>query len=170
MSDGITIRPYAPGDWDAVWAMLEPIFRAGETYAVAPDITSKSACDLWTGNGKSTFVAVDESSGEILGTYYLRRNHDGGGSHVCNCGYAVSEGARGRGVAATLCEHSQAEAASRGYWAMQFNFVVSSNEVAVRLWKKLGFEIVGTLPAAFRHPGLGFVDVYVMYKRLERAR
>lgn len=164
------IRSYAADDWNAVWAILEPVFRAGETYAVARDITAESARDMWTGDGKAAFVAVDEASDEIVGTYFLRQNHEGGGSHVCNCGYAVSEDARGRGVAAAMCEHSQTEATSRGYWAMQFNFVVSSNEGAVRLWKKMGFEVVGTLPAAFRHPRLGFVDAYVMYKRLTERR
>ena len=113
-------------------------------------------------------VAVDDD-GAILGTYYLKPNHEGGGAHVCNCGYMVAEQARGRGVASQLCEHSQAEARRRGFRAMQFNFVVSTNERAVRLWQSLGFQVVGRLPGAFRHPALGFVDALVMFRGLGPA-
>ena len=116
--------------------------------------------------GKQVFVAVDEATGDLLGTYYVKANFEGAASHICNCGYVVSERARGRGIAARMCEHSQREAIARGFRAMQYNLVVSSNEGAVHLWKKMGFAIVGTIPEAFRHPRLGFVDAYVMYKRL----
>jgi ribosomal protein S18 acetylase RimI-like enzyme len=105
----------------------------------------------------------------VIGTYKLKPNQPGLGNHVCNCGYVVSPHARGRGIASALCEHSQTEAQTMGYLAMQFNLVVSSNEVAVRLWQKLGFRIIGTLPGAFRHSQLGFVDAYVMYKHLAAA-
>jgi len=149
-----------------VWAVLEPVFRAGDTYAIARDISADAAREAWTTGAKQVFVAVDEPGGEVVGTYYLRPNFDGGASHICNCGYVVSERARGRGIAARMCEHSQAEAVARGYRAMQYNLVVSSNADAVHLWRKMGFAIVGTIPDAFRHPRLGFVDAYVMYKRL----
>jgi ribosomal protein S18 acetylase RimI-like enzyme len=162
----VRIRSYAPDDWDGVWAVLEPVFRAGETYPVPPDISSADAHAMWTGGGKQVFVAVDESTGLILGTYYVRPNFDGAASHTCNCGYVVAESARGRGIAARMCEHSQAQAAALGYRAMQYNFVVSSNAAAVHLWQKMGFSIVGTVPDAFRHPRLGFVDAYIMHKRL----
>jgi ribosomal protein S18 acetylase RimI-like enzyme len=130
-------------------------------------MTSEEARSMWT-ESKSAFVAVDDD-GRTVGTYYLKPNHEGGGSHVCNCGYAVAEHARGKGVASALCEHSQREAVARGYEAMQFNFVVSTNESAVRLWKKMGFAVVGTLPRVFRHPTLGLVDAYVMHKFLRPA-
>jgi len=104
----------------------------------------------------------------VLGTYVIRPNQPGQGSHVSNCGYVVSDAARGMGVASALCEHSQQEALRMGFRAMQFNFVVSTNEGAVRLWRKMGFEIVGTLPGAFRHPRHGFVDAYVMFKQLQQ--
>ena len=112
-----------------------------------------------------TFVA--EENGEILGTYYLKTNQAGPGDHVCNCGYMVSSTARGRGLATAMCEHSQAIARSLGYKAMQFNFVASSNEAAIKLWNKLGFASVGRLPKAFNHPARGYVDALVLYKWLE---
>jgi len=164
------IRHYSREDWDRVWTILEPVFRAGETYAFLRDISSADAQAAWTTAPKEVFVAVDESTGDFLGTYYLRPNFEGAASHICNCGYVVSENARGRGVAARMCEHSQAEAVARGYRAMQFNLVVSTNQSAVHLWKKMGFAIIGTVPEAFRHPRLGFVDAHVMYKRLGPAK
>lgn len=165
----IVIRPYAGDDWDNVWPVLEPVFRAGETYPYPRDISAAQAHEAWTTGGKAVFVAVDESTGAFLGTYYLRSNFEGAGSHICNCGYVVAEHARGRGVAARMCEHSQVEAIARGYRAMQYNLVVSTNESAVHLWKKMGFTIIGTIPEAFRHPRFGFVDAYVMYKPLRAA-
>jgi ribosomal protein S18 acetylase RimI-like enzyme len=162
----VVIRPCGSRDWPQVWKILAPVFRAGETYAFPRDISEDDARKAWTDPPKEAFVAVDEADGEILGTFYLRPNQEGPGSHVCNCGYVTAESARGRGVASRMCEHSQAIAAERGFRAMQFNLVAASNEGAVRLWKKLDFEIVGTLPAAFRHPRLGLVDAHVMYKSL----
>ena len=160
------IREYVDENWPRLWEVIVPVFRAGDTYAFDPDITEDEARNVWIDIPEVTFVAVDE--GEILGTCYLKPNQSGPGSHVCNCGYIVSEAARGRGVASEMCEHSQREAIARGYRAMQYNLVVSTNEGAVRLWNKLGFEIVGTLPGAFRHPVEGYVDAYVMYKELEK--
>ncbi|WP_428308904.1 N-acetyltransferase family protein [Lacipirellula sp.] len=107
----------------------------------------------WTGEDRATFVA--EEDGKILGTYYLRANQLGGGSHVANCGYITAAEAAGRGIAGSMCEHSLKRARKMGFRAMQFNLVVSTNERAVRLWQQLGFEIVGTLPKAFAHPSRG---------------
>ena len=153
-------------DWPAVWTILEPIFRAGETYGFPLDVSEDGARSRWTDPPKAVFVVEDDESGAVLGTYYLKSNGEGPASHVCNCGYAVSVGARGRGIASAMCEHSQAEARRRGFRSMQFNLVSSSNEGAVRLWQKLGFEVVGTLPEAFNHPTQGFVDAFVMFKHL----
>lgn len=162
----ITVRLFRDADWPAVWRILEPVFRAGDTYSFASDISEEEAHRAWVETPSATFVAEDDA-GQILGTYYIKPNQPGQGSHVCNCGYVVSSAARGMGIATLMCRHSQEEAVRRGFRSMQFNLVVSTNEGAVRLWKKLGFEIIGTLPGAFRHPAHGYVDAYVMYKTLQ---
>lgn len=161
----VRIREVRDADWLAVWGLLEPVFRAGETYAVSPDICADEARRVWVDVPTATFVAVGDED-DILGTYYLKPNQAGPGDHVANCGYVVSEAARGRGVASAMCEHSQREAAARGFRGMQFNLVVSTNRGAVALWERHGFEIVGVLPGAFRHPHCGPVDAHVMFKTL----
>ncbi|MDV6030703.1 MAG: GNAT family N-acetyltransferase [Phycisphaera sp. RhM] len=164
----ITLRLFQPDDWPSVWQILEPVFRAGETYPYSTNITEAEARAAWIDVPAATFVAMGEH-GDVLGTYYIKPNQADLGSHVANCGYLVGEAARGRGIASTMCEHSQAEAVARGFKAMQYNLVVSTNERAVKLWQHHGFEIVGTLPKAFRHRKLGYVDAYVMYKWLAPA-
>ena len=159
------IRAFEEKDWPGVWQIIEPIFRAGETYPFSPDITENEARRIWIELPSATFVAVDENF-KVLGTYYIKPNQPALGAHVCNCGYIVAENARGQGVASQMCEHSQREAVAQGFRAMQFNFVVSTNGSAVHLWKKLGFEVIGTIPEAFRHPLHGYVEAYIMYKRL----
>jgi ribosomal protein S18 acetylase RimI-like enzyme len=161
----IRIRPFEPRDWPAVWGILQPVFRAGETYAFAPEIGEAEARRAWIEAPAATFVAID-SKDELVGTYYIKPNQPPLGAHVCNCGYVVAEKARGRGVASAMCEHSQAEAQARGFRAMQYNLVVSTNEGAIRLWKKHGFAVVGVLPGAFRHARLGYVDALIMFKKL----
>lgn len=159
------IREATRADFEQIWPLLREVAAAGETYAYPRDITKEQAAALWLDAPRKTYVLEEE--GQILGTSYIKTNQAGPGDHVCNCGYMVAPEARGRGIATALCEHSQAVARELGYSAMQFNFVVSTNEPAVRLWQKLGFAIVGRLPGAFRHPGRGYVDALVMYKWLE---
>lgn len=158
------IRPAGAADAAAIAAIIMPVIRAGETYALDPDLPETAALAYWRGADRETFVAVE--AGAVVGTYYLRANQPGGGAHVCNCGYMVSAGAEGRGVARAMAHHSLDLAAAKGFAAMQFNFVVSTNERAVRLWESLGFAVVGRLPGAFRHPRLGLVDALVMYRTL----
>ncbi|WP_072395590.1 N-acetyltransferase [Hyphomicrobium sp. CS1GBMeth3] len=158
------IRPYRETDAEALWRLLEPVIRAGETYALPHDMSREAALQYWTGADRETFVA--EMNGEIAGTYYLKANQAGGGAHVANCGYVTGATFAGRGVARAMCLHSLDRARERGFRAMQFNLVVSTNTRAVRLWQSLGFEIVGRLPAAFAHPTLGDVDALVMYRLL----
>jgi ribosomal protein S18 acetylase RimI-like enzyme len=141
------------------------VFRAGDTYSFAADIAEADARRAWIDVPAVTFVAV-APDGQVLGSYYLKPNQPGQGDHVCNAGYVVAAAARGQGLASRMCEQSQREAVARGFRAMQYNLVVSTNEGAVRLWQRHGFDIVGTLPGAFRHPRLGEVDAHVMYKRL----
>lgn len=162
----ISIRLSTIRDSDAVWKILEPIIRAGETYTLPRDFTREQALEYWHASHHETFVA--EEDGKILGTYYLRPNQQGGGSHVANCGYMTVPWAAGRGVASAMCAHSFDRARERGFRAMQFNIVISTNEVAIRLWQKFGFEIVGRLPGAFHHPTQGYVDALVMYLQLWR--
>ena len=159
------IREATEKDFDAIWPIFHEVVSAGETYAFSPDTTKVQAYEIWMRSPLKTFVAA--ANNEILGTYYIKKNQPGLGSHVCNCGYMVAGKARGRGVATQMCEHSQKIALESGFKAMQFNFVVSTNKDAVRLWEKLGFAIVGRLPRAFNHKTLGFVDALVMYKWLE---
>jgi ribosomal protein S18 acetylase RimI-like enzyme len=161
----VSIRPFETSDWSALWPILHATFSKGDTYTFPTDAGEEEILNVWTKIPTAIFVACDDS-GQILGSYYIKPNQPGNGSHVCNCGYVVSEMARGKGVASLMCEHSQSAATGLGFLAMQFNFVVSTNSGAFRLWQKLGYDIVGTLPRAFRHPQAGFVDAYVMYKWL----
>lgn len=159
-----TIRLAGTADADAIWAILEPVIRAGATYTLPRDLSREDALTYWFSAGHEVFVA--EEGGQVAGTYFLHPNQKGGGAHVANCGYMTAAQATSRGVARAMCLHSLEHARSRGYRAMQFNFVVSTNERAVRLWQHLGFAIVGRLPEAFEHPSLGFVDAFVMYRML----
>ncbi len=158
------VREAVENDADSIWAILEPIIRTGETYTLPRDLDREGALSYWFSPCHEVFVA--EENGVIVGTYFLKTNQKGGGAHVANCGYMTAPHATGRGVARAMCAHSLERARQRGFRAMQFNFVVSTNERAVRLWQKFGFEIVGCLPKAFEHATLGFVDAYIMYRQL----
>ncbi len=158
------IRPATDQDAAAIWRILEPMIRAGETYALPRDLTEAEALAYWFSPSNEVFVAVDESG--LVGTYVIRPNQQGGGAHVCNCGYVTASWATGKGVARAMCAHSLEYAKTKGYRAMQFNFVVSSNERAVKLWESCGFKTVGRLSEAFLHPRLGFVDALVMSQKL----
>jgi L-amino acid N-acyltransferase YncA len=160
----VTIRPAEDGDHDAIWSILEPTVRSGETYTLPRDLSREQALAYWFARGHEVFVA--DEHGDIVGTYFLRANQQGGGAHVANCGYMTAQRASGRGLARTMCAHSLEAARARGFRAMQFNFVVSTNHRAVRIWQSFGFEIVGRLSGAFQHPSQGFVDALVMYRAL----
>ena len=160
----VLIRPARSEDHDAIWRILEPVIRAGETYALPPDMSRESAIAYWTDPDRETFVAEEQD--RIVGTYYLRANQQGGGAHVANCGYVTAADATGKGIARQMCEHSLDHARSRGFRAMQFNLVIETNARAVRLWQSLGFDTVGRLPGAFQHPRLGYVDALVMFRTL----
>jgi len=159
------IREYQPSDWPSLFPLLRNTFAAGDTYAFAPDSSEADIHKAWIEVPSVTFLACGEA-GEILGTYYIKPNQPGLGAHVSNCGYIVLPASQGRGLAAQMCEHSQAKAVALGFRAMQFNLVVSTNERAIRLWERLGFAKVGRLPGAFYNRKLGFVDAFVMFKQL----
>jgi ribosomal protein S18 acetylase RimI-like enzyme len=158
------IRISQPDDADSIWAILEPTIRAGETYTLPRDMSRQEALAYWFAPQHEVFVA--QADAQILGTYFLQPNQQGGGSHVANCGYVTAPWATGRGVARAMCAHSLERARERGFKAMQFNFVVSTNQRAIALWQSLGFQIVGRLPGAFHHPTAGLVDAFVMYRSL----
>lgn len=143
--------------------MLKQTFRAGDTYAVDPDISREDALALWTDTAATYVVETDAG---IVGTYYIKANKPGGGAHVCNCGFVTDSAARGQGIAAAMCAHSLEAARALGYAAMQFNFVLASNEGAIRLWERAGFDTVGRIPDAFDHPDHGMVDALIMYRTL----
>jgi L-amino acid N-acyltransferase YncA len=161
----LRIRPYEAADWPAVWALLEPVFRAGETFPHDPAISEAEAQLAWVEQNQVVMVAVD-ASGALVGTYYLRPNSLALGAHVANAGYVVAEHCRRQGIGSRLCQHSLQAARRLGFRAMQFNLVVSTNTAGLRCWQRNGFQVVGTLPGAFRHKRLGYVDALVMVQGL----
>lgn len=164
MTAPIAIREIAADEFELLWPIFREVVASGDTYSYAPDITLEQARQLWTGAGTRCFVAL--SGNACVGGYMLRANQPGLGDHVANAGYMVAPQARGRGIAGKLCEHSLDEARRARFRAMQFNYVVSTKDVAVKLWQKHGFAIVGRIPKAFRHARLGPVDVLVMFREL----
>jgi L-amino acid N-acyltransferase YncA len=160
----IEIRRATEDDRDEIWKIFHEVVSAGDTYAIDPKTAREDALAHWFAPETHTFVAVQDR--HLLGTYILKANQKGGGAHVANAAFMVTRDARGKGIGRAMAEHSLVEARRLGFRAMQFNFVIATNESAIRLWRSLGFEIVGTLPKAFRHPAKGYVDVYVMFRSL----
>ena len=160
----MNLRQANKADEDAIWDIFHAVIAPGDTYVFDQAMSREEALAYWFRADTHTYVA--ESDGRIVGTYILKPNQPALGSHVANAGFMVSASARGLGVGRRMCEHCLDEARRFGFRAMQFNFVVSTNETAVRLWKQLGFQVIGTLPGAFRHSELGYVDVYVMFRSL----
>ena len=158
----MTLRPATNSDRDAIWEIFREVIAAGETYPVDQDIPREWALAYWFKHNAHVCVAENESG--IVGSYTLHQNQAAGGSHVANAAFIVGKNARGQGIGRAMGEHCLNEARRLGFRAMQFNFVVSTNESAVKLWQSLGMKIVGTLPRAFKHPARGYVDVYVMYQ------
>ena len=160
----LNIRPAKDPDRDTIWEIFHEVIAAGDTYPIDPEMSREDAFAYWFQTGASAFVA--EKDGQIVGIYTLHPNQSGGGAHVANAAFMVPAVARGQGIGRAMGEHCLREARRLGFHAMQFNFVVSTNESAVKLWQKLGMKIVATLPGAFRHPEKGYVDVYVMFQSL----
>jgi ribosomal protein S18 acetylase RimI-like enzyme len=162
--EDVTIRPVEPNDNDALWAIIEPVVREGNTYALDRDLNRADALAYWLDKSHDVYVAIAE--GQIAATYYLKANQHGGGRHVANCGYMTAAWAQGRGLARKMCVHSMKTALTQGFKAMQFNFVISSNHRAIRLWETLGFEIIGRLPESFMMTDGSAVDALIMYQTL----
>jgi L-amino acid N-acyltransferase YncA len=166
-SDALAIRAATDADRDAIWEIFHATVAPGDAFVYDPSTPREEAEAYWFAKGTRTYVA--EQNGKVAGSYILRANRPGLGDHVANAGFMVAPDGRGLGVGRAMGEHALAEARRLGYRAMQFNFVISTNESAVHLWQQLGFEIVGTLPGAFRHARKGFVDAYVMFRSLDET-
>jgi L-amino acid N-acyltransferase YncA len=164
MSETLVIRRASDSDFDGIWEIFHAVVAKGDTYAYDPETTKEQARAIWMAPGLSTYVAFLD--GEVVGTYILKANQPGLGSHVANTGYMVRPERAGRGIGRALCEHSLDEARRAGFLAMQFNAVVSTNEPAVALWRKMGFAVVGTVPKAFHHRQLCLVDLFIMHRSL----
>jgi L-amino acid N-acyltransferase YncA len=164
----LQIRPYEAADWPAVWALLERVFRAGETFPQDPAITEAEAQLVWVDQSQVVMVAMDPA-GAVVGSYYLRPNSLALGAHVANAGYVVAEHCRRQGIGSRLCQHSLQAARRLGFRLMQFNLVVSTNTAGILCWQRNGFQVVGTLPGAFRHQRLGYVDALVMVQALVKG-
>ena len=165
----LNVRPARRADADAIWQMLAPVFRAGDTYAVDPGIGRDAALAFWCGGTHRAFVAeapLRSGGPEVLGSYYLCPNQGGGGAHVANCGFVTAARAQGSGIGRAMLADALDRARGCGFLAMQFNFVVATNTRAIALWQANGFQVVGRLPGAFRHPTAGLVDALVMYREL----
>ena len=161
----INVRPATHFDDDAIWDIFHAVIASGDTYAFDPQMSQQDALAYWFRPDTHTYVAEIDS--KIVGTYILKPNQPALGNHVANASFMVSPAARGLGIGKRMGEHCLIEARRLGFRAMQFNFVVSTNMAAVRLWQQLGFRIIGTLPGAFRHSQHGFVDAHIMFRNLD---
>jgi ribosomal protein S18 acetylase RimI-like enzyme len=164
MNSSLSARIATNEDEEALWGILEPRIREGGTYVFSLDKTKESMMGYWMGADKVTFVV--EKEGLVVGTFYLKANQEGLGDHICNAGFVVSRDAEGQGVGRWMGEYAQSAAKSSGFLAMQFNFVIQSNQNAVHLWKSLGFSVIGEIPEAYRHPELGLVSALIFHKKL----
>jgi L-amino acid N-acyltransferase YncA len=158
------IRAATKEDHDAIWNIFHEIIAAGDTYAFDPQMRRDEALAYWFQADTHTYIA--ERNARVVGTYIVRPNQSGPGSHVANAAFMVARDAEGAGVGRRMAEHCLSEARRMGFRAMQFNFVISTNTRAIHLWNQLGFKIVGTVPGGFRHPEKGYVDVYIMFRSL----
>ncbi len=163
-----SVAEQTESDWPDVWSVLEPAFRAGQSYPLPRDVCEADAKDYWIKTDGYNAIARDDTA-DIVGVYYLRPDQGGPGDHICNAGYIIAEAARGRGYAAALCRQSQEQALAMGFTGMKFNLVVASNKAAIAAWQKAGMAIIGTVSGAFRHPQLGLVDAHIMYRKLENG-
>jgi ribosomal protein S18 acetylase RimI-like enzyme len=164
VTESLILREIGADEFARAWPVFKAVISAGDTYSYPPNLEFEQAQAMWTTPPNRCFIA--ERDGEVLGCYVLRPNQPGLGDHVANAGYMVSPSARGQGIAGKMCEHSLEQARRAGFTAMQFNYVVATNAPAVRLWQRYGFQIVGTVPGAFRHAALGPTDIYIMHRKL----
>lgn len=156
------IRGFTEDDWAQVWPIVREVVRAADTYTYEPDLSEEDARGIWVEAPPSrTVVAVED--GRVLGTAKMGPNRGGPGSHVSTASFMVAEDVRGKGVGGALCTHVLDWAREQGFAGMQFNAVAESNVAGIRVYERLGFKIVGTVPGAFAHPTRGRIGLHVMY-------
>ncbi len=160
----MNIREAILDDHTAVWKIFKSVIETGENFVFDPKTKKESLGRLWFGDSMKTYVVVEDT--KILGSYYIKPNQPGLGSHIANCGYMVNTNSLGKGVGKLMCAHSIENSTKMGYKAIQFNMVVSSNKIAVKLWESFGFKIIGTIPDGFKHAKKGYVDTYIMHRKL----
>ena len=160
----IEFRKAMENDKSAIWQIIKAVIAGGDTYVFSPDASESEMMAYWFTPDKHNYIAVLD--GRVVGTFWLRANQPGLGSHVGNAAYIVSPDAAGNGIGKQMALWSLDEARRLGFTAMQFNFVVKSNTVAVRLWQKVGFEIIGEIPDAFNHKQNGLTNALIMYREL----
>jgi len=165
MENNFEIVTASEADFDSIWPMFHEVVQGGDTYVYAPNITKEDAKKVWFAPNFYTYVLKEK--GIVAGAYVIRPNHRDLGSHISNAAYVVDKKYRGRGYGKAMGMHSFIEAVKHGYKAMQFNYVISTNEVAIELWKNIGFQVIGIVPEAHQHQKLNrLVDIYIMHKQL----
>lgn len=164
MLEGLIIRKVSEHDYHSIWNIIRQVIRTGDAYVFKPNSRKEEMLDYWCGKDKHTYVAVIDE--QIAGTFVIKENQPGLGAHVANASFMTLPSYSGKGIGKIMGKHCLEEAKKMGFKFMQFNIVVKSNERAIRLWQKLGFEIIGEVPEAFNHRKLGFVNAYIMWKRL----
>jgi L-amino acid N-acyltransferase YncA len=160
----LVIRPAKAEDFKNIEQLFCKVMQTGDTYIYSPDASAQEIQNLWMKD--APYVAIEQNSGNFVGTYVIRPNKIGRGAHVCNAGFMIEPDIRNRGFGREMGKHALEQALALGYLAMQFNVVVSTNERAVYLWKSLGFKIIGTIPEGFRHAEKGLVDIHIMHRFL----
>lgn len=165
MTAHIDFHEVGPEAFAKIWPFFRDILAEGLTYAYPREVTFEQGRDIWFEKGRTVYIAED-AEGRVLGTCYLRANREGPASHVANAGFMVAPEGRGQGLAKRMGHFIVEQARGRGFRALQFNFVVSTNTHAVKAWQAIGMDIIGTIPEGYQLPDGRFVDAYVMYRKL----
>ena len=160
------IREATTADWPAIWPFFRSIVAAGETFSYPPDLGRAEGRDMWLLAAPNRAVVAVDDDGTVLGTAKMNNNQMGNAAHIASASYMVDPAHTGRGVGRALCEYTVEWARAAGFRGMQFNAVVESNVHAVRLYRSLGFEVLGTVPEGFHHPTEGYVGLHIMHRAL----